>query len=140
VSWVAHAGTGVWSTPSEVLASGRTGHALLDRAVTDLTQSDIAGAQAIYGQARSQAEIDLRGNRRCHFLELNVGVVRPVGKSRTRSDLGITLTVSPMEVGGYKSGRKQMRIAHGTADAAASVEPDRKCMGCFGVTNERGHP
>jgi hypothetical protein len=27
---------------------------LLDRAVTDLTQSDIAGAQAIYGQARSQ--------------------------------------------------------------------------------------
>ena len=30
----------------------------------------------------SQAEVDLRGNCRCHLLELNVGVVRPIGKRR----------------------------------------------------------
>ena len=41
----------------------------------------------------------------------------------------------PMEAAATNRG-----VSKCAADVAASVEPDRKCMGCLGITNERGLP
>ena len=66
---------------------------------------------------------------------IGVSQARMPGAERPRF-----LTVSPCGGRRLQSRYKQVAIALGAADAAAPVEPDRKCMGCLGITNERGLP
>ena len=53
-----------------------------------------------------------------------------------RSDLGI----GPHCITLWRSAATNRGVSKCAADVAASVEPDRKCMGCLGITNERGLP